>query len=116
MNKKEILHMPAGQDMDLLVAEEVLKLSTDEWNNRFFFSTGNKTKFSTDISAAWEVVEKLLDDEEYDFAIRSSVRGWHVTIEAKYDDYVANAETIPLAICRAALLARGLTQPAPDGG
>ena len=68
--------MPAGREMDALVAEKVMgyehcKDPAEYWGipdapkdnknwkhySRIFF--GDPPKFSTDIAAAWEVVEKL---------------------------------------------------------
>ena len=103
MTRDEILNMPAGQDMDLLVAEEVLKLDSIGWNERFFH---NRANFSTDIRAAWEVVERMGNvDELHDVDIRTSIRGWYCNIFNSFDSFEAGAETAPLAICRAALLA-----------
>jgi len=108
MNKDEILNMPAGQDMDLLVAEQVLKLDSVGWNERFFH---NHAKFSTDIRAAWEVVERVrasLNPCKF-YLIEDPKKGENVraVFDAIMEDaeYEAKADTAPLAICRAALLA-----------
>jgi len=120
MNQEEILNMPAGQDMDLLVAEEVLKLDSVGWNERFFH---NRAKFSTDIRAAFEVAEKLSD--KWDFAIVNNQNfgkypdlHYGFRLQAIGEDshiktIFALGETAPLAICRAALLA---VVPANIGG
>lgn len=120
MNQEEILNMPAGQDMDLLVAEEVLKLDSVGWNERFFH---NRANFSTDISAAFEVAEKLSD--KWDFAIVNNQNfgkypdlHYGFRLQAIGEDshiktIFALGETAPLAICRAALLA---VVPVNSGG
>ncbi len=100
MTHDEILNMPAGQDMDMLIAENVLMLDNNGWNELFFH---NRTKFSTDISAAWEVVEKIE-------SIGKSWEMWANTKEPLIHVRIGNkrtcrAVTAPLAICRAALLA-----------
>lgn len=111
MNQDEILSMPAGQEMDLLISEKVLSLSVDEWNKRFF---RNQSHYSTDISAAWEVAKKLSD--KWDFAIVNNQNfrnypGLHFGFRLQSldeDSHIktvfALGETAPLAICRAALL------------
>lgn len=63
---------------------------------------------STDIYSAWEVVE-FLRKEGCDFdSFSSSTRlqaGWSdVVFMSQVDESFARAETLPLAICRAALL------------
>jgi hypothetical protein len=65
--------------------------------------------FSTDIAAAWLVVEKFLDQHDFDLNNLMDNDGeWMATIKPlNSDEYVmAKADTAPLAICRAALLAR----------
>ena len=127
MTREEILKMPAGSEIELLISDHVLKLSTLEWNRRFF---NNRTKFSTDIAAAWEVVEKinqmitnghltLEDDYNYlTLEFLGTDSGYAVSFDCIVNDsewyeqgtiekykYAARADTAPLAICRAALLA-----------
>lgn len=106
MNQEEILNMPAGQDMDLLVAEKVLQLSTDDWNKRFF---ANATKYSSNISNAWEVIEKMTDYEVHIMSGLNFKRYPNMPYGAKFENkkfsFVALGATAPLAICRAALLA-----------
>lgn len=66
--------------------------------------------YSTDISAAWEVVEKLSRNGCYGFDLgwTSSTNGkpWHATFAGGRDAH-AWAETAPHAICLAALKAVG---------
>ena len=129
MNRKEILNMPAGREMDLLVIEEVLK-----WKFRYstlFFNEGALDHFvddkgdsrilgfspSTDISAAWDVVEKMREIDHYicpqiywDDQDGLEPGCWVAEFNRyakKINDYrhfEAVANTAPLAICRAALL------------
>ena len=118
MNRKEILNMPAGREMDLLVIEEVLK-----WKFRYstlFFNEGALDHFvddkgdsrilgfspSTDISAAWEVVEKFIWNsvEELKVSIMFYDDVFHCDLGQNIKTTV-EAPTAPLAICRAALLA-----------
>jgi hypothetical protein len=118
MTREEILAMPAGYKIDILIAEKIMgwkdKISDHlvryyETPNGEIFLKNDVSHYSTDISAAWQVVEKLkregypnpqlytIDEDDL----------WHVAIRTHgdmgYDD--TEAETAPLAICRAALLA-----------
>jgi len=114
MTRDEIMAMEAGREMDALVAEKVMG-----WELRTFKSNGvdfwhipgtvrcelDAPKFSTDIGAAWEVVEKMIGEM------------WNLSLEYQSAVYWCEfgktcvpgdgeiADTAPLAICRAALLA-----------
>jgi len=98
MTREEILKMEAGTDLDKTITHKVI---SDDG-----FWHGVKP-YSTDIAAAWEVVEKMRSISEFSFV-------WHRRPMAIFDkvneedkdlgDWVG-AETAPLAICRAALLA-----------
>ena len=122
MTRDEILNMPAGREMDALVAEKVMTLNVWQHEKRVkqLAFRGNRSRevlgtvieiiagdrmlqnYSTDIAAAWQVVEKTKND--YDI---TRVGGkWHAWLFA-IDEVLteAYADTAPLAICRAALLA-----------
>ncbi len=105
MTKEEILNMPAGLEMDKLIQSFVMDglppVSEDEMP--FFIKA-----YSTNILAAWGVVYKL------GLMVRPSVLvgKWvsakfeRVYLSGKWEGIgEATAETAPLAICRAALLA-----------
>lgn len=63
--------------------------------------------YSTDISAAWEVVEKLLANRQ-DFTIDSFMRLGKVTHSVRFDDSnLTYGDSAPHAICLAALKAVG---------
>lgn len=102
-----------GPELDQLVAEKIM---------------GHLADYSTDISAAWEVVEKIInqdhDGTDYwvDIRITSTPNGknpmdyrplvWvsfyptnHRRSEYEYMGAIGEADTLPLAICRAALKA-----------
>ncbi|HYD92503.1 MAG TPA: hypothetical protein VEA37_13585, partial [Flavobacterium sp.] len=86
MTREEILAMKPGRELDALVAEKVLNLSVERWGEyavvlnsafggtpivvaddeksvlyRFPHKSDWVKKYSTDISAAWEVVKKMED-------------------------------------------------------
>lgn len=89
MTRDEMLKMPAGSLMDITIA------------GKFFGIANTLTpNYSTDIAAAWEVFEKFRADGN-EVSITSSPKGWECLISST----AGYAKTVPLAICRAALLA-----------
>ena len=118
----DIDSLEAGMILDRLVAIEVMKWKP--WKEQWLRGPSGKTYYiakqeehnavyfrpSTDISAAWEVVEKFINP----LIIRQLPRdngGWRCNfrestgsdrIDSQFDAY---ASTAPLAICRAALKA-----------
>jgi len=115
MTRDEILNMPAGRAMDSIIESAIFNnmcvaySGTVLYENWFYDKAGNGFQappkyYSTNISAAWEVVEKYKDKFEsmyYEFG------KWVVLWAFNSDDGAESikAETVPLAICRAALLA-----------
>jgi len=118
--------LPAGRELDALVAERVMG-----WSNISRGADGDDAygwnaslsghvpphgriqipKYSTNIAAAWEVVEKRLSTDGH-FAFWPSVAGFSVAYHGirTWDSepvWEVWAETAPLAICRAALRAVG---------
>jgi len=124
MNREEILAMPAGRDLDALIAENVMG-----WKDRgigysfedningyecvLYIDKDKLPHYSTDIAAAWQVIEWLEKNttEKYNSPSLFSVpHGWSMVLYEKRDNHApawldAFAPTAPLAICRAALLA-----------
>ena len=119
--------MNAGRDLDALVAEQVFgcKIKHDTGFNfvqqkrlptMYCQSAGhehvNFPMYSTSISAAWEVVEKLMP-RDIVLAFNQTAKKWYL----RYGDCHRNiktdgplANTAPLAICLAALKAVGHTE------
>ena len=119
--------MPAGRELDALVAEKVMGFCLCPYDPKWMRAdTGSGIwidgdtwrctdhgkpaftpwrSYSTDIAAAWEVVEKMRED--YEPRIELWDEGWEVTILTGTDRGSASgrALTAPLAICRAALKA-----------
>lgn len=116
MTRDEIMNIPAGRDMDKLIAEKIMALTGIRWSTSYptdwIYSNGEYVvgknlgwdalpRYSTDISAAWEVVEKLRHRGLFQINV------WHndmCQVNLSNCDAVVS-ETAPLAICRAALLA-----------
>lgn len=77
----------------------------------------SETYYSTDIAAAWRVVEKIKNiTPECEIVWDCTMKYWEVTWEYTEDRYArfASAETAPLAICIAALRAVGVSQDEID--
>lgn len=136
MTKDKILAMPAGREMDRFIAEKVMGcrvlISTDGQlycrcgmtcnyphapDDRDSQLYGDLYEFSTDIAAAWEVVEKL---RERFAQVAIDVCGdlWRARLYLDSDTLAelfadATEDTAPLAICRAALLANHSSAPLP---
>jgi hypothetical protein len=116
--------MEAGQELDALVAEKVMG-----WTNLFPVDThailGSRTginargnrhqlpSYSTDIAAAWAVVEKLMMQDIWiamcPYSFHAQPVGWFVEyfIDKDKKGGEIEAATAPLAICLAALKAVG---------
>ena len=122
MNREEILNMPAGRELDALVAEKVMGFIKLPFPGLPKYQKPTKDgvvplyyvpNFSTDISAAWEVVEKMCDGDKNKFMIyrfgfgpkKPKIR-WRVSWGQGWENLLSycDAESAPLAICRAALL------------
>lgn len=131
---------PAGRELDALVAEKVMGCRVQHWSGYNSPGTyrcgcgvvcayphgvkdregqldGDLAYYSTDIAAAWEVVEKLRERGLHlDINNRQACDGvddmggawWAEFASADYAvGGQAFADTAPLAICRAALAAVG---------
>ncbi len=99
MNTNEV---QPGRELDALIAENVmgLKHSCLDGNHTL---CGVKS-YSTDISAAWEVVEKLVVGREVGLDRWPGSKLWLIIVrEGNLLKARLWAETAPLAICRAAL-------------
>lgn len=112
--------MEAGRELDALVAERVMGLEAvnDGWVAESFPNGGMVyplPEYSTDIAAAWRIVE-ILRPRYYMFRIFV-----YSCIEAQFQDHPNNAiavgrsDTPAHAICLAALKAIGYESEATDG-
>jgi hypothetical protein len=112
---RDILNMPAGREMDELVAERVMGWTLEEVTDPIMHETfmnyvdtetgrgmyrPEEWLPSTDIAAAWEVVEKMQGGLR--FELRRIPSGFWAYFG---EEMSAEANTAPLAISRAALLA-----------
>lgn len=121
MTRDDVMRL-SGRELDAAVAEHVMgwKRGDPKYGDMPWYPPGigrylgggrlNLPKFSTDIAAAWEVVERLaefeINDIEVTVEIRNVAEGWACWIHSGCEEIAeAREETAPLAICRAALLA-----------
>ncbi len=110
---------PAGRELDALVAERVMgwKRPTKKRDVTWYRADGsgcgaeNIPHYSTDISVAWQVVEKMCANN-YSFDAGSwenmdDGNNWYACFEHSTEVYRPStpAPTMPLAICRASLAA-----------
>jgi len=100
MTRDEILNMEAGREMDELITQKVIS------NDGFWHGI---KPYSTDISVAWQVVEKLCDETGCDVVKVCKrdpelLRGeWSCNFGRGAEAF---GDSAPLAICRAALLTK----------
>jgi hypothetical protein len=125
MTRDEIENTPAGKEMDALIAREIFGMTIDktfkgEWvvNPSYYVGSLGESRargwapkpYSTDIAAAWQVWEKLVEMERYPTLHQGPDENDDSNTYAYIElvnpaDINAWADTVPLAICRAALLA-----------
>lgn len=103
MTRAEMLTLPAGRELDRLVAEQM----------GWAIPSSMVPRYSTDITAAWEVVKVMCDwlpawqRSKFSLQCCHPVGGHLWECYFGVDRCVAGAaDTAPLAICRAALLAK----------
>jgi hypothetical protein len=101
-----------GREMDALVAERVFGWKRLR-NQVGWYRDGDKStwnmrepRFSTDISAAWTIVEKLKGMEP-EIEWSDEIHAWCVVFYKSKIDSATLGDTAPLAICKAALKAVG---------
>lgn len=115
--------LKAGRELDALIAEKVMGLKYEfEGDSPIYAPNDFLPHYSTEIASAWEVIDKMWRDGEWRVTVfygGDEARWWGAEFaydanhlgaayHALYDRKVeARADTAPLAICRAALLAVG---------
>lgn len=105
MTTAELLAIPAGRELDRIVSRIVMRFVTDE-----------PLPLSTDIRAAWMVVDQMhllghaITLERW--TGKPELGEWSAAfiLENGHDTGCKVAESAPLAICRAALVAAGMAK------
>lgn len=104
MTLSDALKLPAGRELDAVVCEH-LGYELSQRGGHYRIKPDNWTpvpNYSTDLSAAWTLVEKLR--EKWGVCrIEVSVKYAHVEFCQPSHEVQGMAETLPLAIARAAL-------------
>ena len=123
MNRDEISKVHAGREMDMLIAVEVMGWRVDAETAYSPSGSANARQvemgepwlpyYSTDMSDAWMVMEKM-ESHPDEILLSLSRHGtthenlvWGATFRecrGQQKDFYFEANTAPLAICRAALL------------
>lgn len=126
MTRKEILAMKPGKELDTLVSEKVMTFKIESPSaEQCNIWDGREVRYfepSTDISAAWEVVEKMRMRTN---KIYLDIRIWpdeyqmlpHQDENNKLiDRWIVKSTSLPEAICKAALLAvlEGINLPGEE--
>ncbi|MFD1776671.1 BC1872 family protein [Paenibacillus rhizophilus] len=91
LTREEILAMEPGRELDELICNQIFELEMVA-----------HVHYSTDISAAWEVLEKM-KQRWHDFNIGRHNGKW--SVGWNYTDFVENINSAPEAIGKASLLA-----------
>lgn len=119
MNETQIKNMPAGREMDVLVAKALdldpqkdslgvwrIEEGALEWRQLPFYSTR--------MEAAWEIVNSTKDVYMWQLSVTNNCQAAFIPRTLDTSSYSAASEFMPVAICRALLQARGLTMRAAD--
>lgn len=100
--------MKPSRELDALIAEKVMG-----WD-AFDVGCANIPHYSTDITAAWDVVERFAQERKLHFTLSKTTIGvWRCTLDPEEDrdfsmGFMADAPTAPHAITLAALKAVGI--------
>ena len=109
MTHHDINSMPAGKEMDQLIYDKIFRESFfGEHPTHLIpddFDFVNLPNYSTDISAAWEVVERLAEHDAMEIYLLRQADGCRICKKwCCYSFFEESlADTAPLAICRCAL-------------
>ena len=119
--------MEAGRELNALVAEKVMGWGIIHHNNGAVYATipgsiewyaihwadGRDDDWSpsTDIAVAWLVLERVA--ESWLPCVMHDAIQWVVEFDSITGNHTAYADTAPLAICRAALMAVGVEEVSP---
>ena len=106
--------MKAGRELDALIAEKVMGFRKHHAHGYLRNAPGEEPHYSTNIADAWEVVERLVSTPGPNgdhHSVQVDYSGDAVVVIDENEDWQVSAiaDTAPLAICLAALKAKGVT-------
>ena len=106
MKRQEILNMPAGEKIDILVARNVLGHTVQQDSSgQWFEGFTSLARYSDSLQSAWNAAERIMTTQNAFFTVSRKGVQWMAEFEINKVRHFAFADTAPLAICRAALLA-----------
>lgn len=92
-------NLQPGFELDKLILNEIFCVG---YPDDYSICKETETHFSTNVFAAFKVIEKMM--EKCHIIIRSEAGFWSVDFYGDGAHYKCAADTVPLAVCRAALL------------
>lgn len=112
LTREEILAMEPGRRLDSEIGMRIMGFKEITIVGDYYFTDPIDTqlkRYSTDISAAWEVFESFNDMriQRYETMGGTFKYGCRIDyiVEKEFQSAITNADTAPEAICKAALLA-----------
>lgn len=106
MKPFDFLNMPAGEEIDILVARNVLCHTVQQDSSgQWFEGFTSLARYSDSLQSAWNAAERVISTKNAFYTVSRKGTQWMAEFEINNVRQFAFADTAPLAICRAALLA-----------
>ena len=106
MKAFDYLNMPEGEEIDILVARKVLGHTVQQDSSgQWFEGFTSLARYSDSLQSAWNAAERIMSTQNAFFTVSRKGVQWMAEFEINRFRHFAFADTAPLAICRAALLA-----------
>ncbi len=106
MKAFDYLNMPAGEEIDILVARNVLGHTVQQDSSgQWFEGFTSLARYSDSLQSAWNAAERVISTKNAFYTVSRKGTQWMAEFEINKVRQFAFADTAPLAICRAALLA-----------
>ena len=106
MKAFDYLNMPAGEEIDILVARNVLGHTVQQDSSgQWFEGFTSLARYSDSLQSAWNAAERVISTKNAFYTVSRNGTQWMAEFQINKVRQFAFADTAPLAICRAALLA-----------
>lgn len=106
MKPFDFLNMPAGEEIDILVARNVLGHTVQQDSSgQWFEGFTSLARYSDSLQSAWNAAERVISTKNAFYTVSRKGTQWMAEFQINKVRHFAFADTAPLAICRAALLA-----------